>query len=302
MILVTGASGFIGRCLFKELITQFGEHEVIALTSNPNFKENSVYFNFEDHPDSLKEKLKSLPIKIVIHAGAFTQKNKTDLYNWEGPNSNVIFTDILLKSLPNSVEKLIYLSTIDVYKMGDVISEQTAISPNNLYAHSKYYGEKLIETWGLSENKCVQIFRVGHVYGPGEELYQKLIPSIFQKVISNQSPTIIGSGEEVRSFIYVIDLVNYLIQSLSFISFIGPVNLVGSTEVKVVDLVEMILKISNSTLPIVFLESKVVGNNFRFDHSKMKQYFKLNETKLSDGLKLEYNDLILKSATNEIVF
>ena len=133
MILVTGASGFIGRCLFKELITQFGEHEVIALTSNPNFKENSVYFNFEDHPDSLKEKLKSLPIKIVIHAGAFTQKNKTDLYNWEGPNSNVIFTDILLKSLPNSVEKLIYLSTIDVYKMGDVISEQTAISPNNLF-------------------------------------------------------------------------------------------------------------------------------------------------------------------------
>jgi hypothetical protein len=78
-------------------------------------------------------------------------------------------------------------TTIDVYEKSDqIISENNPTNPETLYGFSKLYCEKMIENWANANNKIVQILRLGHVYGPGEGLFKKIIPVTMQKIKANE--------------------------------------------------------------------------------------------------------------------
>ena len=146
----------------------------------------------------------------------------------------------------------------------------------------------MLQNWAIQENKVVQILRIGHVYGPGEEAYAKLIPETFRKILLNQDLTIWGSGEELRSFIYIDDIVKSITKSIEYNENLGVINIVGSQPISILNLVEKIKTIANSSVAIEKAEGNFNGKNSVFDNQKLLKFLLDKETKLDDGLLAEY--------------
>jgi UDP-glucose 4-epimerase len=296
MILITGSSGFIGKHLHINLINKLGAKNVLALTSKPIENGNFLIHNDYNFSSDFFIENGYDNIDVIIHAGAYTPKQGSEANNIERSNSNINNTKKLIYSnLPN-LKKIIFLSTLDVYGEDNIITEQTHESPVSLYGFSKLYCEKMIEEWGKQYDKKVQILRVGHVYGPGEEEYQKIIPTTISKIINDQSLQMWGSGEDLRAFIYIDDVVKSIINAIYLEQEVGAINLVSNQKISIIDLISKIITLmgSNKKIEQISLNNKV--RNLVFDNAKMKQYLLKKEVQLDTGLlqEIKYMEELLK--------
>lgn len=290
MILITGTSGFIGSILLDQLIAKFGATNVLALTSTPIDKCNYLLHNDYVFESDFFIKSGYLDIDTIIHAGAFTPKNGNQANEIYKCTSNIINTETLIKANNPNLKRFIFLSTLDVYGICDVMTEESPVIPITLYGQSKLYCEKMIVSWSEQKKILTQILRIGHVYGPGEEKYQKAIPVMINKILNNEAIQIFGSGEDIRSFIYIEDVINAIIKSIELEVFNGPINIVGANQISIKDLAKILIKNAESNTNIEFIETQnVIQRDFIFDNSKMKKYLLNQEIDLVSGLKLEYN-------------
>ncbi len=288
MILITGASGFIGKHLLDALVLKYGSNQVLALTSKPttacayllhnNYEFERDYFVDNGFDD----------IRIIIHAGAFTPKNTNQSNEISFSNSNILNTQKLLDANLEKLEKIIFLSTIDIYGVDEIISENSIESPVSLYGYSKLYCEKMIEIWSRkNEIKC-QILRIGHVYGPGEEEYQKIIPLMMKRVLHNETIQIWGMGNELRSFIFIKDIVASIMNSIALQEDVGVINVVGGRPISINDLVQKIKNLSETELSIEYVQANTTGRNLVFDNFKMLRWLLEQETDFDIGLNAEF--------------
>jgi UDP-glucose 4-epimerase len=288
MILLTGVSGFIGKHLLLFLIEKYGKENILALTSMPISECRYLIHNNYQFEQDFFAKNGCQDIDTIIHAGAFIPKKAADANEIDLSNSNIYNTEKLLNVNFPKLKKFIFLSTIDVYDNSDLINENTLEKPVSLYGYSKLYCEKMIEIWAKKNNKIFQILRIGHVYGPGEEAYNKIIPVSFKKTLKNEPLQLLGAGNELRSFIYIIDVVEAIIKSKDLIESIGIVNLVSGQSLYIKDLVNAIRIISGTDLEIEILPTNNIGRSLVFDNSKMRKWLLENETSLEVGLKEEF--------------
>lgn len=289
MILVTGTTGFIGKHLLTYLVQVYGKQHIVALTSKPIESCNYVIHNNYQFRTDIFIKNGFTQIDTIIHAGAYTPKNAGEANNINASNSNIFNTEKLLTCMLPNIRKIIYLSTIDVYDNDDIVSEQTKEKPISLYGYSKLYSEKIIEEWGKTNGIIIQNLRVGHVYGPGEEAYKKIIPVTINKLLTNQPLQIWGSGKELRAFIYVKDIVKAIVKSIELKEYIGVVNLVSEQSIRIIELVNKLKVISNSDVALETISIDKPGRNLVFDNSKMKKWLLQEETPLDSGLKAEFD-------------
>jgi nucleoside-diphosphate-sugar epimerase len=288
MILVTGVTGFIGKHLLDALVKKYGANHIVALTSRPtgicpyllhdNYNFDKDYF--------IKSGFDA--IDTIIHVGAFIPKSGKDVNSWLECNSNIVNTGkLLMATLPN-LSMFVFLSTVDIYGDDEVVSEQTPLVPVSLYGNSKLYCEKMIAAWGEANQKQYQILRVGHVYGPGEEAYKKVIPVTIRKLLNNESLEIWGTGREIRAFIYIKDVVQAILQSLEISENNGPINLVSNQQISIRELVEKLISISGQNSTVEIVANNVPPRNLIFDSSKMNKILLPSETSLDIGLKEEW--------------
>lgn len=166
MLLVTGATGFIGSNLVKYLIER--GYEVRVFVRNFQKAKNifgdrveivkGVFQNKEDVQKAVKD------VDIVIHlAGVVKLKPKEEV--WE---SNFLTTKYLLEECKR-VEKFIFSSTIDVYGPLKVFAtEEHPLNPIDVYARSKVEAEKVVVQSGIDYS----ILRIGIVYGVGARWWE----------------------------------------------------------------------------------------------------------------------------------
>jgi UDP-glucose 4-epimerase len=288
MILLTGASGFIGKYLLELLLEKYGHDYVVAFTSHSIKNVLCVLHNNYSFNDDIFIQQGFEKIETIIHAGSFIPKINIEVDKINFSNSNIYNTEILLGAKLPYLKKIIFLSTVDIYNSESVITENTSENPVSMYAHSKLYTEKMLQKWGEQHGKIVQLLRIGHVYGPREEKYAKLIPETFRKVLTNQNLTIWGTGEELRSFIYVEDVVKAIENAIDYNENLGVINIAGSQYISIVQLVEKIKELTNSEVNIERIQSNFKGRNLIFDNSKMMRFLLKNETNLDEGLLAEY--------------
>jgi UDP-glucose 4-epimerase len=293
MILLTGASGFIGKHLHRALVEEYGGDNILALTSDPIDGCNYLlHNNYQFKPGYFVENNYADAIEIIIHAGAYIPKNASQANDYLNCNQNIYSTEKLLSAeLPN-LQKIIFISTVDTYGKADVISESSPVEPVSLYGYSKLFCEKMIAAWAGEKGKRFQILRLGHVYGPGEENYQKIIPVTIKNLINNQPVQIWGSGKEIRSFIYIKDVVEAILNCLNLNEDIGPVNLVSGNSISIAELVNNIIRISGRQAVIENISAHSVGRDLVFDNGKQKKYLLQSETALDKGLAEEWYYMI----------
>jgi UDP-glucose 4-epimerase len=131
--------------------------------------------------------------------------------------------------------------------------------------------------------------RVGHVYGPGEEKYSKFLPKAINSILAGESIELWGDGSEVRSFIYVDDVVCAIMKAIELNESAGPINVVGGWPVSIRELLDQLIVISGKSVSISARERSGTGRNYINDNTKMREKLLSEETDLITGLQIEYS-------------
>lgn len=288
-ILVTGASGFIGGHLLDALIDLYGNCTVVAFSSKEIANVSCILYSdvrgFHVEPYDFSD------FTHLIHAGAFTPKSNMQANDIERCNDNIFFTERLLGLGFSNLRRIIYLSTLDVYDGQGVLSENFPIKPISLYGASKYYCEELIKRFAKSRNIEYMNLRVGHVYGPGEEKYQKVLPLAISKILSGRKVELWGDGSELRSFIYIKDVVRAIVSAIQYMPADLDVNIVSGRFISIRDLLNKVIQISGEDVRLEIIESYHDRRDLVFDNSKLVRTLLKDETDLDFGLKEEFNHM-----------
>lgn len=292
MILITGANGFIGKHLIQELLKNYSMDDIMVLSSSKhNFLKTVTYKEgrYQNSDNDGKENFEK--VQIIIHAGAFTPKNSSmadDMKNTQLNIDNVY--DLANFSFPR-LKKIIFLSTLDVYQITGVVNENTKNNPASLYGWSKLYGEQIIKKIAQKRNLDYQIFRVGHVYGPGEESYEKIIPITMHRILNNQNAMIYGTGNELRNFIFVEDVVKVIVGAINKVATEKVINIVGEQSVSINNLIKSIINISEKKVGVEYIKTDFTGIDYVFDNSILIKNFEITYTSLDKGLRQEWEHL-----------
>jgi UDP-glucose 4-epimerase len=290
MILLTGATGFIGQHLVRELVDHYNVANVVAFTRKPI---SGIQCLLHDHYEEDAFDFVGrgyAAINTIIHAGAYIPKSNNVNLDAELADQNIAVTTRLLDAnLPN-LQRIIFTSTIDVYASSDLLTEDTEVLPRTEYARSKIICEQLIEHHAHSRGLTSQILRVGHVYGPGEEKYEKIIPTIMRNIHNSNPIRLVGVGQSKRSFVYVKDVTRMILQSIHMNESVGPVNIGGCESISMKDLAELIISISGKSCPIEYLPG-TESSHRTVDVRKMNNIFDHVQIPLRQGLYEEWKHM-----------
>ncbi|MFX1565045.1 MAG: NAD-dependent epimerase/dehydratase family protein [Promethearchaeota archaeon] len=212
-ILVTGATGFIGRKLVSKLIED--QHDVSALvrkTSNVTDLPKTLELIDGDMLDTNSLEKAVQDVDVVIHLAAyfdFYPKDKKLLYR-----VNVEGTQNLVNAcIQASVSRLIYISTTEV--IGPVENppgdESSPLRPQFDYSKSKVEAEEIVRASSLDTALNHVILRPTGVIGEGE-LYT--VFETIQAVNEGQIPMTPGDGEKTLMYTYVEDVISGIIAAI----------------------------------------------------------------------------------------
>jgi nucleoside-diphosphate-sugar epimerase len=276
VILVTGAHGFIGAHL-SERLSKIAGVKLLLLSRQvrKSTQENVICLQseFSQLTPGYWQSNEINRIDYVFHLGAFIPKTTADADNiGRAIDDNITGTRALLQSLPGNPDKLVFSSTLDVYASwtnGEVGTELSKVAPNTLYGASKLICEKLVAAWANERGSNYATLRYGHIYGPGEERYGKLIPVVIRKLLANQAPVVHGDGSALRDYLYVGDAVEATIRAALVVGNIEPINIVRGESATLKEIVQLLIRLFNSKKEISFLPDKPNGNSLRFDNDLM---------------------------------
>lgn len=287
-IVITGTSGFIGSRVLQTARAMYGD-SVTGFSSRPSEGNHIVYANRTDFSLAPAELALVEDAEVLIHAGAFTPKCGAEANQIKSCNSNIAFTEELLALPWRNLKKIIFLSTLDVYANFDgPISEATLTVPTTLYGMSKLYGELMMNLYAVERGISIQVLRIGHVFGPGEEKYAKIIPKAIERIVAGKDVELWGEGKELRSFIYISDVVTAILKAAELQEEPGIINVVGGNAISIRDLLEKLIAIGGRKTDIVQRELSVPSRDIIFDNTKLKRYLLPEESDFTTGLKREF--------------
>ncbi|MCG2614757.1 SDR family oxidoreductase [Terrimonas sp. NA20] len=150
-ILITGANGFVGYYLVKELLTT--GHFIIATgksESRLDFTANNFSYEPMDFTDpfSVHDVFEKHQPEVVIHAGAMGKPDEVESEQWQAYLVNVEGSVTLLTNAEECNSFFIYISTDFVFsgKKGEYTEEDTA-EPVNYYGKTKLEAEDSVKEY-----------------------------------------------------------------------------------------------------------------------------------------------------------
>lgn len=225
-ILVTGAAGFIGSNLVKELYNRFSDIKVIGfdsvndyydvnlkeyrLTELKNFK-NFTFIKGNIADKALVEKVfeeykPEIVVNLAAQAGVRYSITNPDAYL----ESNLIgFFNILEACRHNKVEHLVYASSSSVYGMNKKIpysTEDKVDNPVSLYAATKKSNELMAHAYSKLYDIPSTGLRFFTVYGPAGRPDMAYF-GFTNKLIKGEKIQIFNYGNCKRDFTYIDDIV-----------------------------------------------------------------------------------------------
>ena len=232
-VLVTGASGFIGKHLVPKLSScQYDIIEVSSLTGDIADKDTWSHF---EHAE------------VLVHLAGSTFVPDS----WKDPlgflETNFNGTVCALDYCRNHNTRLVYLSS---YLYGNPsklpIPESAHLIANNPYALSKKLSEEACKFYADIFGVIVTILRPFNVYGPGQSA-QFLIPSLINQVLAGDSIHV-KDLEPRRDYIYIDDLVDAIVKAVDAQLDFEIFNIGMGTSYSVAELIDIIQDIKGTNL------------------------------------------------------
>jgi len=291
-ILITGATGFIGSHLLRQF--ECAESKPILLTSRPIAGFRCIDRGCSDLRSQIAQVLGGAPIEALFHLGAYTPKDSSQANCTESCNGNIRETERIIAALPIAPHKVVFASTIDVYRFdGRKVSEETTPDPPTLYGASKLYCERMLSCWCAERQVDLQILRIGHVYGAGEESYRKLIPLAIARCLDGVMPQLYTDGSECRACIHVSDVCRMILEAAESGCESARevcINLVSSKSISVREVIETVIRLTGAKVGIEQLGHER-GRSTEFDNRRMLERFGAERVCFQEGLAEEINSL-----------
>jgi len=264
-ILVAGGAGFIGSHLCKKLIAENQyvfcvDNLLTGDLKNINDLRSNKHFQFlkQDiiNPLELKDK-----IDQIYHLASPASPIDYQNYPLETIMANSTGTYNLLELAKQNNARFLLASTSEVY--GDpMIHPQkesywgnvNSFGPRSCYDESKRFAESLAYIFIHKYKVDVRIIRIFNTYGPFMQKDDgRVISNFINQAIRNQPVTIYGNGSQTRSFCFVDDLVNGMIKTMENPKTKGEIiNLGNPDEHTILDIAELIIKLTSSKSKIIF--------------------------------------------------
>lgn len=266
-VLVTGGTGFIGSNMVRELIKRQAAVTVSVQNNISNLPERvkiekADLTNMEDCLRVTKNIDIILNFAALDGGSAFKKEHAAEMFK----NNVTIVLNILEASRLNNIDRVLLMSSIDVYSgdtkspikeddgfLGDFSKDKYG------YAWSKRFSEIAAKTYYNQYGLKIAIARVGNVYGlndfKGVER-GRVIPTFIDKAKKNEDIVIWGNGLQKKSFLYVEDLVEALLNLTEKYPACDPVNIASSEYLSLKDLGELIIELYRSKSKIIFQKTK----------------------------------------------
>jgi UDP-glucose 4-epimerase len=198
-ILMTGSTGFVGKCLVKML--EDSGYEIWHLVREKKGFRNEFVWDF------ISPLPEEMPVcYIVIHLAAhvnFGQNLEIIQYK-----VNTVSTIKLAAYSRDHKAYFIFASMVGVHgSQYGVIDENTPINPEQHYAVSKYLSEEVIKS-------CLQnysILRICGIYGLDGPKHLGLNRAISNAVHKKNVPVLMGPGKAKRNYICVQDVARWIL-------------------------------------------------------------------------------------------
>ncbi len=126
------------------------------------------------------------------------------------------------------------------------------IGPRSVYDEGKRYAETLTTAFHAKRGVPVRICRIFNTYGPRmDPLDGRVVSNLIVQALSGRPMTIYGDGRQTRSFQYVDDLIEGIVRLMGA-DFSSPVNLGNPVEFTMLELADMVRRLTGTTAPIEF--------------------------------------------------
>ncbi len=261
-ILVTGGAGFIGSHLCKRLLDQ--DNDVLCVDNYFTGNKNNIS-DLMNHPffEAIRHDI-CFPLYVEVD----------EIYNLACPASPVHYQHDPVQTTKTSVHgainmlglakrinaKILQASTSEVYGDPEVHPQVekywgnvNPIGPRSCYDEGKRCAETLCFDYKRQHDLNIKVVRIFNTYGPNMHPNDgRVVSNFIMQALSNEDITIYGDGEQTRSFCYIDDLVDAMTKMMDTDNtVVGPINLGNPTELKIIDLAEKIIKLTNSKSKIV---------------------------------------------------
>ena len=207
-ILITGATGFVGKQLSKLLIDNNISINYLS-TSKTKIESKPNYQGFYWNPDEGKIDESSLiGVDAIIHlAGANIAKRWTKSYKQEIIESRILSTNLLyntLKRNPHQVKQIISASGTAIYpdSFSKIYSETETEIADGFLSNVVVNWEKSVDQFKLLAIKVCKV-RTGIVYDKDGGALAEILKPIKLGFGSSY-----GSGKQIQSWIHIYDVVN----------------------------------------------------------------------------------------------
>lgn len=294
---VTGSTGFLGRYVVRAL-SCVSDMRIFALTRRAACQTSEAVVPV------VADQLFPLSaatwrgagvseMDVLIHLAAATPKSQSEgVTNRELFSLNYDMTARLLESLPSAPRRLLFASAIDVYGpdiRGERLTEKSDVRPRGPYGEAKVAGEQLCNQYADANQTDLVILRYGHLYGAGEDAYQKLIPVTIRRAIEGGPVEILGSGSVLRDLLHASDAAEATYRAM--FATVPPdrvVNVVRGESVTVESVVRAIAELAGCKL-IMSERPASEQRDLVFDAGVLRNFVgNWSHIPLSQGLEEEY--------------
>lgn len=298
-MLITGGTGFIGSNLTLHL-TNMGANVIVASRGKkePTIEEKcrTIHVDLTRLEDC---RLAAKDVDYVFHlasAGYGLAWNAKHPAQTLAPNL-LMNTNMLQAARLEGVQRFLFVSSSSVYPANlSTLEEDKAWDGNphpsdSFFAWSKRMGELTSKAYSDEYGLKTAIVRLGNPYGIYDNFdieTSHVIPALIKRALSLENPfTVWGTGDPVRNFIYVSDVVEGMLLALEKYAVADPLNIASSESVKIKDLVSLVLRLTDYKGSLFFDTSKPDGHPYKFLSAKKAEEkigFR-SKVSLEEGLK-----------------
>ena len=273
--LVTGGAGFLGSHLCERLLSE-GNDVLCVDNFFTGTRENVGHL--VDHPR----------FELMRHDVTFPLYVEVDeIYNLACPASPIHYQFDPVQTTKTSVHGAINMlglakrtqatilqaSTSEVYgdpeihpQTEDYWGRVNPIGPRSCYDEGKRCAETLFFDYHRQHNLAIKVVRIFNTYGPRMHPNDdRVVSNFIVQALRGEDVTIYGDGQQTRSFCYVDDLIDGMVRMMnSPAALTGPVNIGNPVENTMLELAELVLKLTGS-------KSKLARKPLPQDDPKQRQ-------------------------------
>jgi nucleoside-diphosphate-sugar epimerase len=235
-VLVTGATGLIGRICARELVEAGAEVHGVTSAASGSDRPAEMTWHVADlrDPEAAASLVSRVRPTHLLHLAWETQHG--DFWTSE-ENMRWLAAGVeLFRAFANSGgQRAVIAGTCAEYLWDDepCVEGITPLEPRTLYGACKHALDVAVSAYARRTGVSVAWGRVFHLYGPGEG-ERRLVPSLVVPLLHGE-PAACTPGTQVRDFLHVDDAAQAFTTLLAT-ELTGPVNVASGVPTRIVDL------------------------------------------------------------------